>query len=110
MKIFILVLLSVFLFNQSKSQDSLKKYRTLSSDSIVVNPQPFKSGDLIVSLITKDTILSTYLYNITGDLIYQQSHQNTITFNYIMQPLEEGEYILKVETDSAVGIKKIRIK
>ena len=106
MKIFITVLLS-FAFFLSNAQ---VKNQSLNSDSIVVNPQPFKFGDLIVSLTTKDTITSTSLFKITGDLIFEQSHQHVITYNYIQIPLEEGEYILKVETNNAVGIKKIRIK
>lgn len=113
MKFITLIIFNLFFLLQLSAQDTISnktKSQSLSSDSIIVNPQPFKIGDLIIYLTTKEIIINTSLYKITGDLIFEQSHQSNVAYNFISISLEEGEYILKVETDKSVGIKKITIK
>lgn len=113
-----LALLFIFagsVFLELKAEDSVPKKPDLSTiilpQEIDIHPQPISAGDAVVLLKTPRNILSTALYTFTGERLVKQFHDGTSSvIKLIPDNIPTGEYLLKVETENGVGLKKIYFK
>lgn len=81
---------------------------SISPDMISVHPQPFRVGDARVSITLPEKIKSTSIYSVTGEKVVHQVHRGSQEVQKVIPVgLQQGEYILKLETDAGVGIKRI---
>jgi hypothetical protein len=117
-KLILLVLLFTFAgstFHVLKAEDSVPKKPDLSTiilpQEIDIHPQPISAGDAVVLLKSPRNIISTALYTFTGERLVKQVHDGTSSvIKMIPDNIPTGEYLLKVETENGVGIKKIFFK
>lgn len=102
-------------FHALKAEDSVPKKPDLSTiilpQEIDIHPQPISVGDAVIILKTPRNIISTALYTYTGERLVRQVHDGSSSvIKLIPENIPTGEYLLKVETEDGVGLKKVFFK
>jgi hypothetical protein len=83
----------------------------ISPDMIQVYPQPFTVGDATVKISIMERIISTSIYTVTGERMAHQVHNSMQKVQKdIPYQLPRGEYLLKLETENGIGLKRILVR
>jgi len=98
--------------SETTSETTLPTASTvISPDMIQVHPQPLSVGDATVKISSKEKIISTSIYTITGERMAHQVHNDVQKVQKnIPYDLPRGEYLLKLETEGGVGLKRILVR
>lgn len=83
----------------------------IPAESIQIHPQPVRVGDAMVVLDRPERILATSIYTVTGERLVRQVHYGRKKVQkQIPSDIPNGEYLLKLETESGVGLKRMTIR
>lgn len=110
-----LILLTLQSFAQTGSNNELLADQgsriIIQSNDINVTPLPLTFGDASVCVHSPGKIIKVSIYTVTGQKLYQQLFNDDVAkFSLMPYDIVPGEYILKVETELGLGIRRVQIK
>jgi hypothetical protein len=89
---------------------SIQTYNDIREEDIRIYPNP-TSGQFTVELFNSvQTIENIYIYNISGQIIYNTENINKNTISLNLQKVQSGVYIIKLKINNNYFFKKLVVR